>query len=190
MFKSSVTARPQSSLDSMIDFHESFRQVEWEVWLEKAEKSIDIMVYFRDKWIISHHHSLTRFLQKPNSKIRIFLADDSNAHVFAEIQRLFPDRLPEELKQKILNTYMPLKNILVQFNLPSTKLEVYKLPHLLNYSFEYIDEKLLILSFFEMYRKDQIDSPAFVIDLKETHLLKKFMQKELLGMKSHGFRIL
>jgi hypothetical protein len=120
MFKASTAdVRPQSSLNSMIDFHESFRQVEWEQWLEKAEKSIDIVVYYWDKWIIAHHHALTRFLQKPNSKIRLFMADDSNIHVFAEMQRLFPNSSPEELKQKIQSTYMPLKNILVQFNLPS-----------------------------------------------------------------------
>ena len=185
-----VSSSNQSSLNSLVDFHESFRQVDWPAYLEKAERSIDIVVYYWDQWISSHHHLLTKFLQKPNSKIRFFMADDSNFRLFEDIIRLFPKNTPELLKEKIVNTYMPLKSHLIQHNLPLSKLEVYKLPHLLNYSIVCIDEKKLILSFFEMYREEQIDAPACVIDLKDTHLLKKFINKELHGMRVHGKKML
>lgn len=155
----------------MIHFHESYRQVDWEALLHDANHSLHIMVYYWDKWVHKYEKALKVFLHKPQAQIHFFFSQN-----LEEVQRLFPSHTKEELVSKIEKTFMPLQ----QFG----KVHVYDLPTLLNYSMQCIDNKTLVLSFFEMHRTPQVDAPGLVIDLTRSPHLQQFYQKELQGILS------
>jgi hypothetical protein len=154
-----------------VQLFESYRAVNWKDLLERANHTINIVVYYWDKWVAEHQQSLEQFL-------RFFFADERIPKVLTEIERLFPGaygHVPERIK----GTYENLQLMLNEFQLPASKIEVYRLPYLLTYSMQCIDDKILVLSLFEMYRKKPVDSPAFVIHLDEAEHVRKFYKKEL-----------
>lgn len=60
---------------------------------------------------------------------------------------------------------------------------VYKIPRMLGYALQKIDNSTAILAPFEMYRSiQQVDAPAFMVDLAENPSVKLFCEKELMGM--------
>lgn len=162
--------------NALLEFNTSYRETDWNKILSNANQSIDIVVYYWDKWIKEHENSLFQFLSKPNSKLNFFFSNN-----YPEIQRLFPGNTQEQLKSKIENTYKPLQHYLKKHHLPEGKVNVHYVPTPLNYSMQCIDNKILVLSFFEMFRQNQVDSPAILIDLDKSPPLKAFYQKELQG---------
>ena len=167
----------EATADALLQFQESYRQVDWATLLAEAQESLTIMVYYWDKWVYQHEAELWRFLQKPGSKIQFFFSSN-----LEEVQKLFPKNTQEQLSQKIRATYQPLQDLLKAHELPAEKVSVRFLPRPLNYSLQCIDNRILVLSFFEMFRTEQVDSPALVIDLERSPHLQKFYQKELKGL--------
>jgi hypothetical protein len=174
------TLAPTAAREGLLGFYPSYREVPWDNLLSHAKTTLDIVVYYWDKWTNQHILTLQRLLKNPEAKIRFFFADESDPRVLSEILRLFPANQAEELKSKIRHTYEPLGT--------TPQVEVYRVPHLLNYSMQCMDGKILVLSLFEMYRQQQVDSPAIVIDLTKEPNLKKFYQKELDGLIKSGKR--
>lgn len=167
--------------DALLQFQESYRQVEWQTLLKQAQHSLNIAVYYWDKWIQEHEALLVGFLQKPKAKIQFFFSSHLD-----QVQQLFPNNTVDQLSEKIRKTYQPLQTFLKTHHLPMDKVSVRFLPRLLNYSMQCIDDKILVLSFFEMFRKEQVDSPVIVVDLKKSPHLRKFYEKELKGFIKEG----
>lgn len=165
--------------EALLEFCDSYREVDWNSLINQAESSLIICVYFWDKWVQQHEQALCDFLKKPKACIEFFF---SNA--FTEVQRLFPQNTVEQLRRKVRDTYLPLQNFLEMHHLPATKIKIHYLPFPLNYSMQCLDEKILLLSFFEMFRMNQVDSPLISIDLDKAPNSKKFYTKELLGFRA------
>lgn len=171
----------ESTACGLIGFYESYREVSWKEILTQADKSIDVMVYYWDNWVNEHEDSLLKFLSKPGTKLRFIFADGNQPAIVSEIRRLFPSYSEEQLREKIRASYSDLSERLENLNLPLDRIEIYKVPRLVNYALQCIDEKLMILSVFEMSQQDNVDSPAVLIDLENSPQLKLFYQHELLG---------
>ncbi len=164
----------------LIGFYPSYRDVLWKELIPQANKSLDIVVYYWDKWIDEHKSELFNFLQRPDTHLTIIFADNENPAIEKEILRLFPHNSANDLANKINQTYLPF----IKEN--SKKLTVIKVPHLLHYSLQIIDNNIAILSLFDLYRAPNIDSPAFVLDLSKVPNFNSFCIKELEGMKRQG----
>ena len=160
--------------EGLIGFYSSYREVPWKELLSQANVSLDVVVYYWDKWVAAYEIELVQFLKKPKTKMRIVLADERKPDLLADIWRLFPGQGVAQLKEKIRNTYLPLEEF--------KNIEVYRFPHLLNYSMQCVDGKILVLSLFEMHRQEQMDSPAIMIDLEKSPNMKQFYQKEMSGL--------
>lgn len=174
----------------LIGFYESYREVPWPELLNSLQSSFDIVVYYWDQWIQQHFDALTSFLQKPGTHMNLVLADESNPAIMNDLMRLFPNKSHEKLIRQIADTYEPLRDYVKQYDLPINKVEVFRLPYLLNYSLQCLDGKTLILSFFEMYRsQQQVGGPAIVINLEQAPQLKQFYLKEIKGMCQPAFNI-
>lgn len=167
--------------EGLIEFCDTYRQVDWNALISQANCSIVICVYFWDKWVKQHEEVLCDFLKKPEASIQFFFSG-----AFPEVQRLFPNNTIEELKSKIHNTYLPLQSFLKTHDLPANKVKVHYLPQPLNYSMQCIDDKTLLMSFFEMFRSTQVDSPSIRIDLDKAQNSRKFYKKELQGLIEHS----
>ncbi len=166
----------------LLGFHSSYHAVNWHHLLTHAQKSLTVVVYYWDQWVHEHKHALVEFFKKPEATVRFFFADDNIPAVLTEIERLFPKHSGIRLREKIRDTHLPLQEAVHTLRLPETKVQVYKLPHVLNYSMQCIDDKILVLSFFEMYRQEQVDSPVIIADLQQSPHLQAFYAKELRGM--------
>ena len=170
------SALPTIKQEALLGFHESYRQVDWKSLLRQASHSLHISVYYWDKWVHENERELCNFLFKPHSEIHFFFSSDSPG-----VRRLFPNKTTDQLFENIRNTYQPLQEFLKSNNLPDGKVTAHFLPYLLNYSMQCIDDRILVLSFFEMFRMEQIDSPAIILDLNKSPHLKKFYHKEIKG---------
>lgn len=170
-------------------FYETYRQVDWKGLLNEASQQIDIVVYYFDSWVNSSYDDIVQYFGKPGTKMRVFVADPENEAVLSNIQRLFPEYGKEEIKGKIERTGERLAAALTDAGGNSGRLEFYYVPHVLNYSTQTIDGKVLVLSVFEMYRKRKIDSPAVVVNLQYSTQVVAFWQKEIEGLLASSRRI-
>lgn len=158
----------------MKPYFDSHREIPWDHIIRTADEEIDVMVYFWNKWVEEYKDALSVFFQNPTARFRLILADDQKPKIRDEIVRLFPGNTDASIQDKIAKTISHLKAL---ETVPG-QVEVYKIPHLLNYSMQCVDQKKLYLSCFEMNRKVPVESPAFFIDLEKNPNAKKFYEKE------------
>lgn len=162
----------------------SFRDIDWKALIAGAEKKLDIVVYYWDTWTAQHMQELTAFLNKPKSQICFYFTDLDDATLAQQVLALFPRNASvEDLKKRVQATYQPLQELVQKHHLGDSKVIVKHVPHMLGYALQKIDDKIAVISPFEMYRSlQQIDAPAFVIDLQKAPEVKLFCEKELNGM--------
>jgi len=169
----------------LLNFQETFRNVDWKQLLQECgdNSHIDIIVYYFDSWVNSNYEYLVSYFKKKKSTIRIFVADPNDSYILNNVNRLFPENSAEIIKEKITKTYERFKNALKEAQGEKERVEFYYVPHLLNYSAQCINDKYLVLSFYEMFRNEsRIDSPAMIIDLEASKHLDKYWHKELDGL--------
>lgn len=164
---------------NLVEFNETFREVDWKQKLSKANHHIDIVVYYFDSWIVMNFNELVAFLQKPKTTIRIIVADPEVPSVIDELLRLFPEYSKETIREKVIKTGTLMRDVAKNAGVSEERISFYLSPHPLSYSAQVIDNKQLIISIFEMTRKLKIDSPAFTIDLINNKLVSNFIDKEL-----------
>jgi len=175
--------REGSSVDlGLVAFHQTLRDVNWKTLLTEAKDSLDLVVYYYDSWVNLNDEHLRAFFQKPKTKLRILLADPEKGLVLDEVHRLFPEYSKQGLREKIVRTGERLRSIANAAGAASDRVEIWYVPHPLSYSAQIIDERLLVLSFFEMHRQQKIDSPAFIIDISQNKHLRDYIEKEFTGL--------
>jgi predicted nucleotide-binding protein len=172
--------------DGIVGFHDSFRGVNWDFLLERAEKQIDIVVYHFDSWVNHYYESIVQYFKKENSRLRIFVSDPRDESLLRNVNRFFPEYSAHVIKEKIEHTGDRFARTLKDAGGDMNRLEFYYTPHLLNYSAQCIDCELLILSIYEMYRESRIDSPAFILNLDNSDRLKKYWEKEIKGLEKNS----
>ncbi|MFQ5962665.1 MAG: hypothetical protein ACE5KZ_00090 [Candidatus Scalinduaceae bacterium] len=173
----------------IINFHESYRHIDWHKLLKESSSTIDIIVYYYDSWVNSNYDDITSFFRKPGTSMRVFVANPNDSFIFSTIHRLFPDSGKEAIKEKVSKTGERLAKALKTAGGDSERLEFYYVPHILNYSAQCIDGKILILSIFEMFRESRIDSPAILIDLSKSKHITNFWHKELKGILNESEKV-
>ena len=188
-FEITSSGKSPVRLPELRAFHETYRQVDWKSLLNEASRQIDIVVYYFDSWVNSNYDDIVQYFGKPGTKMRVFVADPEDEAVLSNVQRLFPEYRPDEIKGKIERTGERLAAALAHAGGNSGRLEFYHVPHVLNYSIQTVDGKILVLSVFEMFRKRKIDSPAVIVDLQYSTQVGAFWQKELDGLVASSKRI-
>lgn len=165
-----------------IDYVEEFYDCDWTELITSSEQNIDIIVYYFDTWIKRNRKAILKFFQKPQTTIRIIVADPEIEENFRAIRRLYHNHDEQTIKNKIYNTYHQIFAIIQQAGANANRLQFYLSPHFLNYSIQCFDQKILVISVFEMVRGMEVTAPAFIIDLRESRKLKYFLEKEIEGL--------
>ena len=178
----------ERTTDAIIAFHDTYRKVDWSAWITSANSQIDIVVYYFDSWVNQHYEALKAFFQKPGTHMRVILSDPYSDGILANINVLFPESSRERLREKIVKTGERLSAVLRDAGASPSRLEVYYAPRLLSYSGQSRDNEVLVLSVFEMYRQNRIDSPAIVFDLTKSRALSQFWHKEFDGLRGESER--
>jgi hypothetical protein len=172
-------------MKSQATIYSSFRDIHWKTIIPNADKTLDIVVYYWDTWTAQNLPELKEFLAKPDTCIRFYFTDLNNPILAKQILELFPrNKSIDDLKQRISATYKPLQDFFKDTNLSPEKVMVYKIPRMLGYALQKIDDSTAILAPFEMYRSLQhVDAPAFMVDLQKNQSVKLFCEKELIAMR-------
>ncbi len=170
------------STQQLIAFYETFRLIEWNTLLTNAQSHIDIVVYYFDVWVNVNYENLVLFFKKPRTTIRVFVPNPYDEFNSITLQNLFPENNLETLREKINQTKYRLAEALKEAGGDSSRLEFYYISRPLNYSVQCIDNKILVMSVFEMFRKTKVDSPAIIVDLNKSQHLADYWDKELKGL--------
>ncbi len=179
----------QREYPQLIGFYETFRLVDWRTLLSNSQGHIDIVVYYFDSWVNSNYESIVTFFQKPRTTMSIFVADPNDKFILANVHRLFPEYSEDVIREKIARTGYRLADALREAGGSSERINFFYVPHFLNYSAQCIDGRILVMSFFEMYRRLKIDSPAIIIDLNKSQHLAGYWDKELSGLQNSSLKV-
>ncbi len=160
-------------------FYSNFRLIPWAELLRDA-RSIDISVCYWDSWVKANWEPLTKFFARGGS-MRIFLPDPREADVLGVVCQRFPEHPNETLKFKIVNTGLRLYEALQASGSKSARLETYFFSQSLNYSAVRFDGRQVLLSVYEQFREERIDSSAVLINLSADQHLLDYWDKEFGG---------
>ncbi|ELS04321.1 hypothetical protein Xen7305DRAFT_00040500 [Xenococcus sp. PCC 7305] len=177
-----------SGLELVKNFEEEFYDCDWEGLINSSNSTIDIVVYYFDSWINRNRRSLVDFFRKSDTIINVVVSDPEIAENLNEISRLYSDSSKDLLKSKIDGTYVKLVSIANEAGADISRIKFYYYPHFLNYSFQVFDKSKIVISFFEMFRKDYLVSPTLVLNLDKSAKLKKFFLKEMNGLIDNSRR--
>lgn len=167
---------------ALVEFYETYRGINWPKLLAESHNNIDIIVYYYDSWVNANYEHLVAYFRKPRTAMRVFVADPNDDFILGNVSRLFPEYTRDEIKGKVERTGQRIMQAVREAGAAPERFEFYYVPHVLNYSAQCMDDRTLILSVFEMYRKQKIDSPAFLLDLTKSAPLASYWNKELAGL--------
>lgn len=177
-----LTVKPRQ----VVSFCDTYRQIDWTALLKDAHVSLDVVVHYYDSWVRANHEVLREFFMRPRTTMRVFLSDPEDASVLAHVARLFPEYPESEIKRKMLDTAQLLSIPLKEAGADPARLQIFYVPFPISYSAQCIDNRVLVVGIFEMFRKKKIDSPAFVVDLTQSEVVTRFWHKELDGLLGKG----
>lgn len=170
-------------------FDEKFNDFDWESLIVSSNERISIVVYYFDSWIKHNQDHLEKFLEKPNTKIQIVMADYKCETNIEVMKSLFPENDESSLANKVKRTVQKLQIICQSAGVNESRLEVYLYPKPLTYSLQLFDSKNAVLSVFEMFRQGRVVSPVFLMNLSKSENTQKFIDKELNGLITKSRKI-
>jgi hypothetical protein len=166
----------------VLSFYNSFRDVPWKEMIPTAQTTLEIVVNYWDSWASDNHERLAEFFKKRSAKMRVFVPDPANAMLVTELLRLYPDKNADLIRDKIMKTGDNLRQALKDGGGTASQLEFYYVPHSLNYALQVIDRRVLVLSNYDMFRRNRIGAPAIVLDLGKSEHLANYWNNELDGL--------
>lgn len=174
---------------AVLSFYENFRDIPWRDEVLARAMRLDIIVCYYDSWIGDNWEALKAFFERGGA-MRMYLGDPDDEFVVRAIHTRFPDnQTPERTKEKISNTVRRLKSVFEEAQSVQGSLEIRYVSQPPNYSAAVIDFRAVLLSTYEQFRREKIDSCAVMIDLTASNHLRDFWRKELDGFERHSKRI-
>lgn len=158
-------------------FWPSHRKVAWEDVIGDAE-SLDLVVVYYEQWIDDNRDELLEVFKRGGS-VRLYLTDPDDEAAIAATAARFPEHDVESLREKVQGTARKLEALRRQADSYHAHLDVRLFPGVLNYSAVRVDDDYVLLSVYEHKRERRIDSPAVLLDIKQSPTLKRFWDKEL-----------
>lgn len=161
------------------DFYVKFGQVPWAEFLRHSS-SVDIVTWYFDSWIRNHRDELREFFSR-GGRIRLVVPDPRVASIMGVTRERYPELDAEDARKKIINTGIRLTELAKESGSKSSRVEVYLSRRMLSYSSLRFDNNTVILSVFDQFRSGQVDSPAFLVDLRKAEALSAYWDKEIGG---------
>jgi len=158
-------------------FWPSHRKVAWEDVIGNAE-SLDIVVVYYEQWIDDNRDELLSVFQRGGS-VRLYMTDPEDVAAIEATAARFPEHDVERLREKIRGTARKFEALRRQADSYNAHLDIWLFPGVLNYAAVRADDDYVLLSVYEHKRERRIDSPAVLLDIKQSPTLKRFWDKEL-----------
>lgn len=184
----SIEAKLSTPSDpGLAKFYQAYRDVEWGEWLQKAHREQVIMVNYAHTWLGNHEQALTRFFQKPNTTITIFLPNPDDPETVSQLHAIYNHPTnpltPEDLARKIRETATRLQGIATHAGASLGRVKIVWLKQRPNYALHVIDGRWAILSVFDHHRTLRVGAPTIVLDLSILPDVKDHFDAELLRLR-------
>lgn len=161
------------------EFYVKFGQVPWAEFLRRSS-SVDIVTWYFDSWIRNHRDELREFFAR-GGRIRLVVPDPRIASIMEVTRERYPELDAEDARKKIVNTGIRLSELAKESGSKSSRVDVYLSRRMLSYSSLRFDSNTVLLSVFDQFRSGQVDSPAFLVDLRKSGALRAYWDKEIGG---------
>ena len=161
------------------DVFENYREIPWDELLSDVDE-LDIVVCYFDSWVSSNWESLLTFFNG-GGRMRIYLPDPEIPDVLAQVHSRFGEYRQEAVREKIVNTGIRLANVIEESVSREARLAINFYPGPLNYSAIRFGRESVLLSAYEEFRKQKIDSSAVLLKIKGRAHLQKYWAKEIEG---------
>lgn len=166
-------------VEGVVAFYPTFRDVDWSALLQDAHQ-VDIAVYYWDSWVKQNADALEAFFANSDS-IRIVMTDPEVEPAIEVVARRLPEYTLEMVRQKVVNTLGRLEQARAASGSTTARIEGYFFEDPLSYSAVRLDSSRVVLSVYEQFRQQKIDSPAIVLDLMTSDHLRRYWDKEFGG---------
>lgn len=173
----------------VINFYPNLRTVPWPALLNDAH-SLDIAVCYWDSWVKANWEPLVQFFARGGS-MRVFLPDARVNDAVTVVCQRFSEHPTNTIKLKIINTGLRMDEALRASGSRAARLEVFFFPQSLNYSAIRFDSESVLLSVYEQFREERIDSSAILLNLTNSSHLAQYWDKEFgeFSSKSEKFAV-
>lgn len=162
-------------------FYENWYEIPWKEMLAEA-RELEFFVSFMDSWIVQTSDSLQGVFDRGGT-IRVFLPK-AGGDAARRVAERFPEYTPRVIAAKISNTSARLQRLLEMSMNKNARLEIYGTNKVFMHCLMMIDKTWVILSPFDHFRHNQIEGPAFVVELKRYPRLAAWVSKEFEGFQS------
>lgn len=76
-------------MKSQATMYSSFRDIDWKSLIIRADKTLDIVIYYWDTWTVQNIQELKDFLSKPHTQINFYFTDIDNPILAQQVLELF-----------------------------------------------------------------------------------------------------
>jgi hypothetical protein len=164
--------------DSGVTCFARWNDVPWRDVLAGVHR-LEFCVSYMDTWIILTTEPLLGIL-RGGGRIIAYLPEVTKANV-SRIQERFPEYSPQLVAQKVSNTENKLRALAREAGSPHSAVEVRYTSRYIMHCLMRLDDKRVILSPFDHFRRGRIEGPAFLIDTNVLPHLGEWADKELRG---------
>jgi len=179
---SKITDFVRSSLtdDVSVICFSKWNDIVWKTLLADT-LTLEFSVSYMDTWVALTHDPLLDIFRR-GGRITVYLPNPT--HPSAErVQERFPEYTPELIKGKILNTGQRLQAIYLEAANSTATLEVFYTDTFIMHCLMRIDEKRILLSPFDHFRRSHIEGPAWLVESDRYKPVAQWAQKEFEGFR-------
>ena len=168
-----------------VDFYPDFSSVPWKELLTDIHL-LDISIDYLDSWINENILKIKELFDN-NGYLRLVLSDPQKKDLLVTIQKRIPEiEKKESIEEKIIGTKTRLHKAFEESKGRKARFEQYFVDEIIWYAGVRIDNKTLILAFFDQSRLMRASAPTIVIDLEADEITRKWFDREFNRLISTG----
>jgi hypothetical protein len=165
--------------------YETFDEIDWHPYLAKCNKLV-IVAFFFEEWVSDNDKSFTKFINKKDTRLVIYLPDYRNEQLLKKIHELIPEYSAEQLATKIKLSITEVKKRVKNKTTQDISVSLYG--NVFNYTIQLFDKEMF-LSVNQLCRDKDFKSPFILFDLNNSSQVESFYSGETKTLEQRSSKI-